>query len=92
MELEGRDKQQQLAMKAQEHQLEMSNKLQVAQAEAAMKEHNQKIFIADAQTKLAANQALQGQKVAHTQEMNKLQQNNMRSGKATPAQKTSTKK
>ncbi len=92
MEMEGRDREQQLAMKAQEHQLEMQSKQQIAMTDAAAKEHNQKIFMADAQTKLAANSALQGQKVAHTQEMNKLQQNNMRSGKSTPAQKNSTKK
>ena len=92
MELESRDKQQQLAMKAQEHQMELQNKMRIAQADAAAKEHNQKIFMADAQSKLAANQALHGQKVVHTQEMNKLQQNSMRSGKSTPAPKNSTKK
>jgi chaperonin GroES len=92
MELEGRSEQQKLAMKGQEHALNMQSKLQIAQADAAAKIHNQKIFMADAQTKLAANQALQGQKIEHTKEINKLQQNNMKSGKPTPAPKSSSRK
>ena len=92
MELEGRSQQQKLQMKQQEHAINMQSKMQQAQADAAAKIHNQKIFMADAQTKLMANQALQGQKVQHTQEMQRLQRNNMKNGKPTQAPKSSSKK
>jgi chaperonin GroES len=52
MELEDRSAQTQLAMKQQEHALEMQNKAQQAHLDGAVAIHKQKIFSAEAQQKM----------------------------------------
>jgi chaperonin GroES len=67
-ELEKRDKQAQLAMKEQEHEMEMQHKQQNMIADAAIADHKQKIFSADAQLKMN-QQAMSGaQELVHNEQ------------------------
>lgn len=91
MELESRSHEQQMVQKSQEHALNMKAKMDENRLNAATAQHNQKIYMAEAQGKLIANQLAHKQKLVHTEETNKLQRQNMKNGAGTPKPKSSSR-
>jgi len=86
MELSSRDSEQQLAMRAQEHQQVMQHKAQLANLDAALALHKQKIFSATEQAtvnqKLVQNHQQHQQKLQQTKELSSVQKRNSGTGKA----------
>lgn len=79
MELEGRDKQQQMLMAQQSHAQEMANKAETARLDAAAQLHKQRIFMVQGAQDTAVNaakgqQALRQGEEAHQQKMQQQRQ------------------
>lgn len=103
MQLEARDKQVQLVMKAQEHAQDMQHKQQIANLDAATRLHNQRIFSAEAQQKLALgavegkqklvqNEQAHQAKLQQTREQAKLPKTSSSTGAKTASPKKSSKR
>jgi chaperonin GroES len=93
MELESQNQQVQLAMKAQEHQMEMQHKAKMADLDAAVALHKQKIFMVQEHNNTQALNVENQQKLVHSEQQHQQamqHQKEVAKSKAQQQQKTST--
>lgn len=92
MELESRNQEQQLAMKAQEHAMDMQHEQQMQQVKMAEAVHKQRIFEAQAQQSAQQQEQTHQQSLRHGDEQNQAKvQQTKAMAKAKPSPKGATK-